>query len=412
MYMPVVVQPGQAPNTLGIAIGYGSAAGKTARRANGEKQGDRQIAGTNVYPAIGEVNGAMAYTLSGASMSKTGGTYPLALTQTFDTLYDPAKGAGMFKNDFDRTERIIEETTTANYSNGKYKARVQKREDFKKHLVTLWDSHFEDPETSRNIHWKMAIDLNKCTGCGACVVACHAENNVPVVGKAEVRKRRAMHWLRIDRYYSGDMDNPDAVFQPMMCQHCDNAPCETVCPVLATIHSNEGLNQMAYNRCVGTRYCANHCPYKVRRFNWFNYWNDKPKFDDFYTHSELGRLVLNPDVTVRFRGVMEKCSFCVQRLQDAKLKAKMAASSSFAKPEDGAAKTACQQSCPTGAIVFGDFNDPKSEVSKLFREPRSYAALEDIKVLPSVQYMALVRNRNAEETQAKADALAAARDYS
>jgi molybdopterin-containing oxidoreductase family iron-sulfur binding subunit len=306
-------------------------------------------------------------------------------------------GAG----DYDRTEAIIEETTLSNYQNGTYKERVAKREAKKEHLVTLWDSHFKDPETARNIHWKMAIDLNKCTGCGACVVACQAENNVPVVGKEEVRNRREMHWMRIDRYYSGETGNPDVAFQPMLCQHCDNAPCETVCPVLATIHSNEGLNQMTYNRCVGTRYCANNCPYKVRRFNWFNYWSDEKKFGDFYSHNDLGKLVLNPDVTVRFRGVMEKCSFCVQRLQDAKLRAKVNAKSTYAKPEDGDVQVACQQSCPTGAIVFGDFNDPSSAVSQAFRESRSYVVIEEVKTLPSIQYQALVRNRSEEETSMK-----------
>ncbi len=401
-YMPVYIQPGQAAQTVAVALGYGSKFGKVTKRANGTAKGGQQIAGTNFYPAVRVEGGAMQYTSTGVSMSKAGMTYPLALTQTFNLLYDPAKtellvGAG----DYDRTDAIIEETTVANYNNGKYKARVQKREAKKEHLVTLWDSHFEDPETAQNIHWKMAIDLNKCTGCGACVVACQAENNIPVVGKQEVRTRREMHWMRIDRYYSGETQNPDVVFQPMLCQHCDNAPCETVCPVLATIHSNEGLNQMTYNRCVGTRYCANNCPYKVRRFNWFNYWQDTKKFNDLYTHSDLGKLVLNPDVTVRFRGVMEKCSFCVQRLQDSKLRAKVNAKSTLAKPEDGDVQVACQQSCPTGAIVFGDFNDPNSAVSKAFRQPRSYAVLEEIKVLPSVQYQALVRNRDEAETKFK-----------
>ncbi len=400
--MPVYVQPGQARQTIAVALGYGRKNGKVVKRANGTEQGGKQIAGTNFYPVVRVDEGAMQYFRTGADMAKTGMTYPLASVQTFNLLYDPEKadllvGAG----DYDRSEAIIEETTMAEFTNGTYKARVKEREEKKEHLVSLWDSHFEDPETARNIHWKMAIDLNKCTGCGACVVACQAENNIPVVGKDEVRTRREMHWIRIDRYFSGHTDNPDVAFQPMLCQHCDNAPCETVCPVLATIHSNEGLNQMTYNRCVGTRYCANNCPYKVRRFNWFNYWQDEEKYGDLYSHSELGKLVLNPDVTVRFRGVMEKCSFCVQRLQDEKLRAKLNAKSTLAKPEDGQVQVACQQSCPTGAIVFGDFNDPNSEISKAFRQPRSYAVLEEVKTLPSVQYQALVRNRDEAETQAK-----------
>ncbi|MEM7656233.1 MAG: TAT-variant-translocated molybdopterin oxidoreductase [Bacteroidota bacterium] len=398
LYMPALVQPGQALNTLGIALGYGrQGAGRVADKANGETRGDMQIAGANGFAFSSYANQEVSYVANGVTASKIGQTYPLALTQEFNTLYDPVKGV-IVGDDYDRTERIIEETTTAEWKDGTYKDRVKAREERKSHLVTLWDTHFEDPETSRNIHWKMAIDLNKCTGCGDCIVACQAENNIPVVGKNEVKMRRGMYWLRIDRYYSGEADNPDVVFQPMLCQHCDNAPCETVCPVLATIHSNEGLNQMTYNRCVGTRYCANNCPYKVRRFNWFNYWNDSDNFGDFYTHNDLGRLVLNPDVTVRFRGVMEKCSFCVQRLQEGKLKAKVNAKSTFAKPEDGSVKTACQQACATGAIVFGDFNDPNSEVNKAYRDMRSYAVLEDIKVLPSVQYQALVRNRTAQET--------------
>ncbi|MCI4668634.1 MAG: TAT-variant-translocated molybdopterin oxidoreductase [Bacteroidia bacterium] len=404
MNLPVYIQPGQAANTLAIALGYGrTKGGVVADKVNGEKVNGKNVGGGNVYPLTEMKDGAVSYMRTGATASKLGFTYPLALVQTFNTLYDPAKGKGIFKDDYDRTEEIVDETHLAAYTGSEYKERVAEREARKQHLVSLWDAHFEDPETARNIHWKMAIDLNKCTGCGACVVACNAENNVPVVGKEEVRTRREMHWMRIDRYYRGNPNDPDVVFQPMLCQHCDNAPCETVCPVLATIHSNEGLNQMTYNRCIGTRYCANNCPYKVRRFNWFNYYNDN-QFKDFYTHSKLGRLVLNPDVTVRYRGVMEKCSFCVQRLQDAKLRAKVNAKSTFAKPEDGDVQVACQQSCPTGAIVFGDANDRESEIYKALRHQRSYVALEEVKTLPSVQYQALVRNRTNGEADAREEA--------
>jgi len=250
--------------------------------------------------------------------------------------------------------------------------------------------------------WGMSIDLNTCTGCSACVVACSAENNVSVVGKIQVQRAHEMHWLRIDRYFTGDLQNPDVVFQPMMCQHCDNAPCENVCPVAATNHSSEGLNQMTYNRCIGTRYCANNCPYKVRRFNWLDY-NGADSFKDNqqsligtdtnevinHMNDDLTRMVLNPDVTVRGRGVIEKCSFCVQRLQETKLEAKKAQDPSIIRN----VKTACMQACPTNAISFGNVNDPESEVSKARAdESRNFYVLEQLHVLPNVSYLAKIRN--------------------
>ncbi len=260
------------------------------------------------------------------------------------------------------------------------------------------------------IHWGMSIDLNSCVGCGACVVACHAENNVTVVGKNEVLRYHDMHWLRIDRYFTGNLADPDSietVFQPMLCQHCDNAPCENVCPVSATNHSSEGLNQMAYNRCIGTRYCANNCPFKVRRFNWADYTgaDSFPNNQDEHgvgklndavlmMNDDLTRMVLNPDVTVRSRGVMEKCSFCVQRLQDGKLKAKKENRTLV----DSDVKTACQQACPTDAIVFGNVNNSKSAIvkSRQENEHRLYHVLEELHVLPNITYLAKVRNPEAE----------------
>jgi molybdopterin-containing oxidoreductase family iron-sulfur binding subunit len=224
----------------------------------------------------------------------------------------------------------------------------------------------------------MAIDLNTCTGCAACVVACQAENNIAMVGKDEVRRRREMHWLRIDRYYRGPPDNPAVVHQPLPCLHCENAPCETVCPVLATVHSTEGLSQQVYARCVGTRYCANNCPPKARRFNWFDYDRSDP----------LANMVLNPDVTVRVRGVMEKCTMCVQRIQEGK-----AAAKAEGRPiRDGEIRMACEQSCPAGAIVFGDLNDPKSRISQLVKSGRSYGILEEVNIKPRVTFLTRIRN--------------------
>ncbi|MFZ4862064.1 TAT-variant-translocated molybdopterin oxidoreductase [Sphingobacterium sp. Mn56C] len=368
--LPVVFQPGQAMDTVSVALGYG--------RTNVGKAGNE--VGKNAFPFASLVNGTVQLSAK-ASLSKASGTYELAQTQTHHTI---------------EGRNIIRETTFAKYLKDPNSEAGRFADSHK--TYDLWNK-FEQPGHK----WVMAIDLNACTGCGSCIVACNVENNIPVVGRDEVRRRREMHWLRIDRYYTiedngtkytkekeiahiEDFENVTVVHQPMLCQHCEHAPCETVCPVLATVHSSEGLNHMAYNRCFGTRYCANNCPYKVRRFNWFNYWNDS-RFDN-YLNNEFTQLVLNPDVTTRSRGVMEKCSMCIQRIQAGKLKAKM----EDRKVKDGDVVMACQAACSANAIIFGDANDPESEVSKALRNERVYYVLEEINVQPNIGYMTKVRN--------------------
>lgn len=382
--LPVLVQPGQARGTIGIALGFG-------RKVNEQESNDLVDLGKNAYPLTSTEGGSTSYLVtSGVSLEKVGSGYTFAQTQTHWTI---------------EGRDTIREATL-----GEYEENPRVRNEHAPHIVSLWDEF----DYSKGHHWGMAIDLNACNGCGACVVSCSIENNVPIVGRDEIRRRREMHWIRIDRYYSfnsggesltkekaiegkvdeGQYDHYEDVSTmhvPMMCQHCDHAPCETVCPVLATTHSSEGLNQMTYNRCIGTKYCGNNCPYKVRRFNWFRY-NLNSKYN-YHFNNELGRMVLNPDVTVRSRGVMEKCSFCVQNIQMAKLKAKR----ENRKVQDGDVTTACQRSCPTNAIVFGDRNDPNSRIAKLFSNNRSYKMLEETNVQPSVVYMTKIRNKETEQ---------------
>ena len=417
--LPAFMQPGQKPGTVSVALGYGRGAnaeniGKAAYQTgeNGghlENDGKPVPIGANAFPFTSQENYEV-------NIEPTGTEYPLASTQMHST----AMGR----------DSVVKETTLSNYLKEKTAEKgkaswntviglnvhedinhdgvIDSRDKKDTSAFDLWHSHAVEDVGHR---WGMTIDLSTCTGCSACVTACHIENNVSVVGKDEVRRHRDMHWLRIDRYYSSDYslekgaeegegvissyskmedpsENPQTVHMPMMCQHCNHAPCETVCPVAATTHSNEGLNQMTYNRCIGTRYCANNCPYKVRRFNWFNY-KGHDKFQNFNPASDsLARLVLNPDVTVRARGVMEKCSLCVQRIQSAKLEAKK----KKVKLTDDLISCACSDSCPSGAISFGDLNDKDSKVYQESKNNRSYHALEEIGVKPNIFYMTKVRN--------------------
>ncbi|MYY27012.1 TAT-variant-translocated molybdopterin oxidoreductase [Elizabethkingia anophelis] len=395
--VPVFIQPGQADGSIGLALGYG-------KTDNGEVA----KTGINAYPLFDGSNLA----LSGVKLEKTGEMHQFAGMQLQNTLmgrYEIAKEVPLqtflHKDVNDWNKPLEMHTYGGTLPMGK---------------IDLWDNN----DDTDGPHFNLSIDLNSCTGCGACVIACQAENNVPVVGKEEIRMSRDMYWLRIDRYYSSTKkvevaeglqegmavpglygskvlgiegalenpaENPDVIFQPVMCQHCNHAPCETVCPVAATSHGKQGQNQMAYNRCIGTRYCANNCPYKVRRFNWFNYaLNDK---FDYNMNNDLGRMVLNPDVVVRTRGVMEKCSMCIQMTQASILEAKK----DGRRVADGEFQTACSKACSTGAMQFGDMNDNGSHVRSLFGSKRRYYLLEEIGTKPNVFYHTKIRNREEKE---------------
>lgn len=362
--LPVVVQPGVSDKTINIEFGYG----RTITGEVGEN------VGFNAGLLMSKDFEISPYIYYGASIVNAGGTHKLMSTQEHHSLDDT------FVKDFQKIRKIIQEGTVA-----KYKRDPQFLHEEKEELESI-----VKPYKYTGNKWAMAIDLNKCTGCAACVASCNVENNIPVVGKDQVENGREMQWMRIDRYYSGTPDEPIASNQPMLCQHCDNAPCENVCPVNATNHSPDGLNQMIYNRCVGTRYCSNNCPYKVRRFNYFNF---RDHFANAYYQNDLTALVNNPEVTVRSRGVMEKCTFCVQRIMEER---------SNAIREGREVKgsnivTACQQACPAEAIVFGDANDPESQVAKLRDHNLSYHVLEELNVKPNVTYIAKLRNTHSEE---------------
>jgi molybdopterin-containing oxidoreductase family iron-sulfur binding subunit len=320
--------------------------------------------GTNVgVDAYALRDVATLWSASGVEIRRTGESYPLASTQIHHTMAgrDVVRSAT-------QTE-LLEFLKTA-------------------HAQKTPPSLYPDFDYA-GYAWGLSIDLNACIGCNACVVACQAENNIPVVGKKEILRSREMHWLRIDTYFKGEPDNPETYVQPVPCMHCENAPCEVVCPVAATAHSAEGLNDMVYNRCVGTRYCSNNCPYKVRRFNFL-------QFSDWETESL--KALRNPDVTVRSRGVMEKCTYCVQRINHAKIDA----GKDGQRVRDGEIVTACQQACPAEAIVFGDLNDPSSKVAALKADPRNYSLLEELNTRPRTTYLAAVRNPHPELKKASA----------
>jgi molybdopterin-containing oxidoreductase family iron-sulfur binding subunit len=375
--LPAMIQVGQHDRVLAVALGYGVPGTDRFAKIGPQWLEARptvapgELVGQNAAPCIEYRDKALQLALTNVTLEKQPGRRDIAKTQRYPSLKVPANVAPPGAE----VREAVQETTLAAFAKDPH-AGTPEVHDIG--AGQLWP----DDHPKLGHHWGMAIDLNCCTGCSACLIACQSENNVPVVGKDEVRREREMHWIRIDRYYAGDDDDLQTVHQPMMCQHCDHAPCETVCPVLATVHGAEGLNEQVYNRCVGTRYCANNCPYKVRRFNWFYYERD----------DDLRNLVLNPDVTVRTRGVMEKCSMCVQRIEHARIEAKR-----LGVPlADGAIQTACQQSCPSQAIIFGDMNDPESRVSQAKLNPRRYGVLEEFNFQPSVSYQRVVRNRDEE----------------
>ncbi len=401
--LPVISTPGQRVGTVSISLGYGrTKAGKVVEQGDMlAADGVTKTVGANLFGAVSTKGGNFNYYVDNVIIELAEEKeYPIGLAQTHFTEMD---------------RKIVNETSLSTFIKGKnvYNPDPTVVDAYgitqKVEKLDLWAAQ----DIANGHRWGMTIDLSKCIGCNACVTSCHAENNVPVVGKDEVRRNRIMSWLRVDRYFSSDMSMtdpgetgkiamykqmeapsvyPEAVHQPVMCQQCNHAPCETVCPVAATTHSNEGLNQMTYNRCIGTRYCANNCPYKVRRFNWFNYVGDSKFTDVNPAVNDLARMVLNPDVVVRARGVMEKCSFCVQRIQSGKLDAKKEG-----RPvADGEVVSACSSVCPTSAIQFGDLNDSETKVKEVSEDERSYHLLEEVGTQPNVFYLTKVRNIDGE----------------
>jgi MoCo/4Fe-4S cofactor protein with predicted Tat translocation signal len=361
--LPVWILPGMADGVLALTLGYGR---RRAGRIGSEVGFDTFKVRVSKAPGFD----------SGLKLTKVGRTYPLSATQDHGSM---------------EGRPIVRESTVA-------ELRSPEKEEARPGALGVFEdkpqrfSLFPERTYDQGHQWGMTIDLNTCIGCNACMVACQSENNVPVVGKIQVAKGREMHWIRVDRYFSGEpSDNPEVVFQPVPCMQCEDAPCEQVCPVAATVHDAEGLNVMVYNRCIGTRYCSNNCPYKVRHFNFFNFTKDTP---------DVLKLAMNPDVTVRARGVMEKCSYCVQRINRAKIDTKLAGR----EIRDGDVKTACQQACPAAAIEFGDIRDKSSRVAKAKADPRNYALLEELNTRPRTTYLAKVRNPNPDLEGARTDA--------
>jgi Fe-S-cluster-containing dehydrogenase component len=373
--VPAILSPGQATGSVKLYLGYGrKAAGRVGGILVGGILGTEEVGtvGVNAYPLRSKRVWAFA---RGASVKPTGIKYKLATTQDKHTM----DRIGKFGTD-ERLPMLVRQATLKEY---------QEEPDFAKHVVhhppllSLW----KEPVTYTSPKWAMSIDLNKCTGCSGCVVACQAENNIPVVGKERVAMGREMQWLRIDRYFQGNPEQPETAHQPVPCMHCEHAPCEQVCPVGATTHSHDGLNDMTYNRCIGTRYCSNNCPYKVRKFNYFNFHEEMKE-----ERNQVKQMIFNPDVTVRFRGVMEKCSYCVQRIRQTTITA-----GQEGRPVGGdEVTTACQDSCPTQAIIFGDMDNPASQVAARKRDSRDYSLLEELNVRPRTTYMARVRNPHPE----------------
>ena len=412
LVIAALVSPGHADHSITIPLGYArkmprfdslpySGGAVTEEPKIGEQGGFNGYllrTATNPYFAVAD-----GRTIEGIRVTKAGGTYPLSITQEHFSI----EGRG-----------LVREATLDGYrADNDFVKKVPGEEELPPQLPSL----YKHPPLDAPQQWGMSVDLNVCTGCSACVIACQSENNIPIVGKLQVAHGRAMHWIRIDRYYASEKpfnqdngdwpEHPEIVHQPMMCQHCENAPCETVCPVNATVHSEDGLNVMAYNRCIGTRYCANNCPFKVRRFNYFDY-NQRPVgkkkiagafgiYEEYFAPlttkgaPDIVKLQKNPNVTVRMRGVMEKCTFCVQRIEEAKIAAQVraGASSNTRIPRDSFT-TACAQACPTEAIVFGDIKDPESRVSKIKKQDRNYRLLEYLNVNTRTSYLARIRNPN------------------